>query len=77
MVTTGKGRGTRKPFGRPLVTNVGMAMILSEIKPEKIYLSSCLTNAKPGCPYSTAGEMASMISDKFGIEVVKGTHDYP
>jgi predicted metal-binding protein len=62
--------------GRALVPTVGMAMKLSEIKPEKIYLSSCLVNAKPGCPYSNADEMANIISNKFGVEVVKGTHDY-
>ena len=62
--------------GRPIIANTGMAMKLSEIKPDKIYLSSCLVNAKPGCPYSSVDEMADMISNKFGIEVVKGTHDY-
>ncbi|ABW66390.1 CGGC domain-containing protein [Desulfosudis oleivorans] len=62
--------------GRCLVPNVGMAMKLSEIKPDRIYLSSCLANAKPGCPYSNAEEMAKMIEGKFGIPVVTGTHDY-
>ena len=62
--------------GRSLVPNMGMAMKLSEIKPEKIYLSSCLVNAKPGCPYSSADEMAEILTNKFGVEVVKGTHDY-
>ena len=55
---------------------MGMAMKLSEIKPDRIYLSSCLANAKPGCPYSNAEEMAKMIEGKFGIPVVTGTHDY-
>ncbi len=62
--------------GRTLVPNIGMAMRLSEIKPDKIYLSSCLVNAKPGCPYSNAEEMAKIITDKTGIEVILGTHDY-
>ena len=62
--------------GRALVPTVGMAMKLSEVKPDKIYLSSCLVNAKPECPYSSADQMASIISKNFGIEVVKGTHDY-
>jgi predicted metal-binding protein len=62
--------------GRTLVPTVGMAMKLSEIKPEKIYLSSCLVNAKPGCPYSNADEMAQIIENQFSIPVVKGTHDY-
>jgi len=62
--------------GRSVAPTVGMAMKLSEIKPDKIYLSSCLANAKPGCPYLTADEMAGILSKKFGVEVVKGTHDY-
>ena len=62
--------------GRALVPTVGMAMKLSEIKPEKIFLSSCLVDAKPGCPYSSADEMAQIIENKFGVPVVKGTHDY-
>ena len=62
--------------GRPLIANVGMAMKLSEIKPDKIYLISCLVNAKPTCPYSSADEMAQMLENKTGIPVVQGTHDY-
>jgi predicted metal-binding protein len=62
--------------GRTIVPNTGMAMKLSEIKPDKIYLSSCLANAQPGCPYASADEMAAMLQNKFGVEVVKGTHDY-
>ena len=62
--------------GRTLVSNMGMAMKLSEIKPDVIHLSSCLVNAKPGCPYSDAAEMAGILEDKTGIEVVMGTHDY-
>jgi predicted metal-binding protein len=62
--------------GRSLVPNLGMSMKLSEIRPDVIYLSSCLVNAKPGCPYSNAEEMANIISNKFGIEVIQGTHDY-
>lgn len=62
--------------GRTLVPNTGMTMKLSEIKPDKIYLSSCMANAKPDCPYSTAEEKAAMLKEKFGIEVILGTHDY-
>lgn len=62
--------------GRNTVANMGMALKLSEIKPDKIYLSSCLANAMPGCPYTSADEMAQMLTAKTGIEVVKGTHDY-
>ncbi len=62
--------------GRTIVPNIGMAMKLSEIKPDKIYLSSCLVNAKPGCPYSSPEEMSKMIEGKAGIKVISGTHDY-
>ncbi len=61
---------------RTLVPNLGMAMKLSELKPDRIHLSSCLVNAKPGCPYASAGDMAGMLEDKTGINVVLGTHDY-
>ncbi|MCG6894365.1 MAG: CGGC domain-containing protein [Desulfobacteraceae bacterium] len=62
--------------GRAVMPTMGMAMKLSEIKPEKIYLSSCLVNAKPGCPYTSADELGKIIEEKTGIPVVQGTHDY-
>lgn len=62
--------------GRTIVPNLGMAMKLSEIKTDKIYLSSCLANAKPGCPYASADEMAQILEEKTGIQVVQGTHHY-
>lgn len=62
--------------GRTLVPNTGMAIKLSEIKPDKIYLSSCLVNARPDCPYSTAQEKAEMLENKTGVKVFMGTHDY-
>lgn len=62
--------------GRTLVPTVGLAMKMSEIKPDKIYLSSCLVNAKPGCPYSSPQEMAEILQEKTGITVEMGTHDY-
>ena len=62
--------------GRTLVPNTGMTMKLAEIKPDKIYLSTCMANAKPDCPYSTPEEKAAMLKGKFGIDVVLGTHDY-
>jgi predicted metal-binding protein len=62
--------------GRTLVPNTGMAMKLSEIKPDKIYLSSCLANAQPACPYASPDEMAKMLQSKTGVAVVLGTHDY-
>ena len=62
--------------GRSLASNMGMAMKLSEMKPDKIYLSSCLANAAPGCPYSNAEELATILENKTGIAVTLGTHDY-
>lgn len=62
--------------GRTLVPNTGMAMKLSEIRPDAIYLSSCLVNAKPGCPYMDGDKAAEMLQAKTGIPVIKGTHDY-
>ena len=62
--------------GRNTVSNLGMAMKLSEIKPDKVYISSCMANAKPGCPYTSAQEFAEMIRGKTGVPVVLGTHDY-
>lgn len=62
--------------GRSLAPNVGMAVKLSEIKPDVIHLSSCMANAKPGCPYTDPETMANMLKAKTGAEVVMGTHDY-
>jgi len=62
--------------GRSLVPNMGMAMKLAEIKPDVIHLSACLVNAKPGCPYATAEEMAALLQEKTGVPVVLGTHEY-
>ncbi len=62
--------------GRAIVPTVGMAVKLSEMKPDKLYLSSCLVNATPGCPYTSAEELAEILKEKTGIDVVLGTHDY-
>ncbi len=72
------GRATRDDLrpGRPLITNIGMAMKLSEIKPDIIHLTSCMATAKPGCPHLDMEEIARMITEKFEIPVVMGTHEY-
>ncbi len=62
--------------GRSLPANMGLAIKMSEIKPDKIYLSSCLANAKPVCPYNEVEELSLMLKEKTGIEVVAGTHNY-
>ncbi len=62
--------------GRTAVPNTGVAIKMSGIKPDKVYLSSCLVNAKPDCPYRTVDELEAMLKEKFDVEVVRGTHDY-
>jgi predicted metal-binding protein len=62
--------------GRSLAANVGMAIKLADMKPDAIYLSSCMAKAKPECPYCTAEKFAEMIQGKTGIPVTLGTHDY-
>ena len=62
--------------GRTLAPNMGMAGKLSEIKPDKIYLSTCLVNAKPECHYSTPEEKVEILEQKTGVKVIMGTHDY-
>lgn len=62
--------------GRTMVPNIGMTIKLSEMKPDEIYLSSCLANASPGCPYADPETLARAIEEKTGIKVVTGTHDY-
>ncbi len=62
--------------GRTVISNLGMAIKLSGVKPDLIYLSSCLVGAKPGCPYITPEELAQLIEKKTGARVVLGTHDY-
>ena len=62
--------------GRPLAANLGMAMKLSELKPDVVYLSTCLVSAKPECPYTNADELAGILEDKTGVKIIKGSHDY-
>jgi predicted metal-binding protein len=62
--------------GRSLVPNAGMTMKLSEMKPDAIHLSSCMVKAKPGCPYATPEQFAEILTGKFGLPVVLGTHEY-
>ena len=62
--------------GRSVAANVGMAIKWTQIKPEAIYLTTCMAKAKPSCPYSTPEEMAEFITQKTGVPVLLGTHDY-
>lgn len=62
--------------GRPLLSNIGMAVKLSGIKPDAVHLTSCMATAKPGCPYLSMEDVSKMIADKFNVPVVQGTHEY-
>jgi len=62
--------------GRTTAPNLGMAIKLSEIRPDVIHLSSCMVNAKPACPYVSPVELASILEAKTGIPVILGTHEY-
>lgn len=62
--------------GRSVVPNLGLAIKSAEVKPDAVHLSSCLVNAKPGCPYFSADELAKIVQTKTGIPVVQGTHEY-
>ncbi len=62
--------------GRCAAPNLGMALKLAETRPDAIHLSSCLVNAKPGCPYFTPDELAGILQKKTGLPVVQGTHQY-
>ncbi|MEM4496743.1 MAG: CGGC domain-containing protein [Archaeoglobaceae archaeon] len=62
--------------GRTLLANIKMAIKLSEMKPDEIYLSNCFFKPKPDCPYLKAEELAKTIEDNFGIKVYFGTHPY-
>ncbi|MBW1751801.1 MAG: CGGC domain-containing protein [Deltaproteobacteria bacterium] len=62
--------------GRSLAANMGLAIKMLEMTPDKIYLSTCFANAKPECPYNDVQEMAKILENKTGISVASGTHDY-
>jgi predicted metal-binding protein len=62
--------------GRSAAPNAGMAIKISEVKPDAIHLSSCLVNARPACPYGEPGQFAEIIRKKTGVPVTLGTHEY-
>ena len=62
--------------GRATVANAALAIKSAEIKPDQIYLTKCMVEAKPGCPYIKPEEMAEMLTQKTGIPVILGTHEY-
>jgi len=62
--------------GRSLAPNVALSIKQGEIKPDKIFFSTCMAKAVPACPYTDADEMAKIVEKKTGIPVHLGTHDY-
>lgn len=62
--------------GRTTVTNTALTIAGAQIKPDRIYLSTCMVKPKPDCPYVSPDQLAEMLKAKTGVEVVKGTHDY-
>jgi len=62
--------------GRSTAPNVALSIKQSEIKPDAIYMSTCMAKAMPACPYASADDMAKIIETKTGIPVKQGTHDY-
>ncbi|SFM40374.1 CGGC domain-containing protein [Thermodesulforhabdus norvegica] len=62
--------------GKTVIPNTKMAMKLSEMKPEAIYMSTCMVGSFPGCPHYKPEEMAQKLQDTFGIPVIMGTHEY-
>jgi predicted metal-binding protein len=62
--------------GRAVAPNLGMAAKLSQLKPDVIHFSTCLTKGMPSCPYFEPEELAKIVEKKTGIKVVVGTHDY-
>lgn len=62
--------------GRATVPNVGMSVKLSDMKPDKIYLSSCMTRARPACPNQDIEDLGAMLEETFSVPVIQGTHDY-
>ncbi|WP_066635219.1 CGGC domain-containing protein [Desulfolucanica intricata] len=60
--------------GRQLIPNIGYVKKNSDF--DVIHLSTCMVNAWPGCPYMDIDELVKKIEGKFGVKVVKGTHNY-
>lgn len=62
--------------GRTIIPNIAMTSRVSGVKPDAIYLSKCLAESKPGCPYTSPADLAALIEGATGIPVVMGTHKY-
>ncbi|MFH1033122.1 MAG: CGGC domain-containing protein [Pseudomonadota bacterium] len=62
--------------GRATVPNLGHMMKMADLRPEAVYLSSCMVGAKPDCPYMALEDKVAFIQEKTGLPVIKGTHEY-
>jgi len=60
--------------GRQLIPNIGC--VKKNVDFDVIHLSTCMANAWPACPNRDVDELVGKIEEKFGVKVVKGTHNY-
>jgi len=60
--------------GRQLIPNIGMVKKNNNF--DVIHLSTCMVKAWPPCPNRDVDELIQKIEEKFGVKVVKGTHNY-
>ncbi|WP_456432330.1 CGGC domain-containing protein [Thermosulfuriphilus sp.] len=60
--------------GRALVANVGYVKKNADF--DAIHLSTCMVNAKPECKNHNMDELCKMLEEKYGVPVIKTTHNY-
>ncbi|HBX23239.1 MAG TPA: CGGC domain-containing protein [Desulfotomaculum sp.] len=60
--------------GRQLVANIGC--VKKNVDFDIIHLSTCMAKSWPACPYMDVDQLAKAVAEKFGVQVVKGTHNY-
>ncbi len=46
------------------------------MKPEAVYLSSCLANTRPGCPYAAGEDLAKKSENETCLTAIRGAHEY-
>jgi predicted metal-binding protein len=62
--------------GRATVPNLGHFMKMAEMRPDAVYLSSCMVGAKPDCKNMSLEDKVAFIKEKTGLPVMLGTHEY-
>ncbi|WP_027365757.1 CGGC domain-containing protein [Desulfotruncus alcoholivorax] len=60
--------------GRQLIANIGCVKKNSDF--DAIHFSTCMAKPWPNCPYMDIDELAGKVEEKFGVKVIKGTHNY-